>query len=169
MLETQSTLFEEIRKLLGALRCMGDGRYACLVEPGGLLLEDAAEPGDEAEVLRRLVESRIPRLFALPKALEGDGPSDDLFEGWDADEFFLAFINGKVGVVVACPDAAALEAEAERPLKALADRLFRVNAAWRVDERGRGLFLGRARLDTVVIGGAGAGGALESSDAEPER
>jgi hypothetical protein len=165
MLETQQTLFDEIQGLLGALRCMGGGRYACLVEPGGLLLEDAAEPEEDAWVLRRFVEQRIPRLFDIPKALEGDGPAEDLFEDWDADEFFLAFINGKVGVLVACPDAAALEAEAQRPLKALADRLFRVNAAWRVDERGNGLLFGRARLDMVVIGRAEADG--PRAEAEP--
>jgi hypothetical protein len=27
-----------------------------------------------------------------------------------------------------------------------------MNPAWRLDARGRGLFFGRARLDTVVIG-----------------
>ena len=43
-------------------------------------------------------------------------------------------------------------------MKALADRLFRVNAAWRVDERGNGLLFGRARLDMVVIGRAEADG-----------
>lgn len=166
MLETQSSLFEEIRKLLGALRSIGEGRYACLIEPGGLLLEDASEPSEEAWVLRRFVEQRIPRLFEIPKTLEAEGPADDLFEDWDEDEFFLAFINGKVGVLVACPDAAALETEAPRALKALADRLFRVNAAWRVDERGKGLLFGRARLDMVVIGRARS--STESGTQEPD-
>jgi len=168
MLETQHTLFDEIQRLLGALRCIGNGRYACLVEPGGLLLEDAAEPGEDAWVLRRFVEQRIPRLFEIPKALESDGPADDLFEDWDSDEFFLAFINGKVGVLVACPNAAALEAEAQRPLRALADRLFRVNAAWRVDDRGHGLLLGRARLDMVVIGRAEPQASGAASEPSPD-
>jgi hypothetical protein len=154
MLETQTTLFEEIRKLLGALRSIGEGRYACLIEPGGLLLEDSAAADEDTWVIRRFVEQRISKLFEIPKSLELTGPTEDLFEDWAEDEFFLAFINGKVGILVACPNAAALEVEAPRALKALADRLFRVNAAWRLDDRGRGLLLGRPRLDMVVIGKA---------------
>jgi hypothetical protein len=60
-------------------------------------------------------------------------------------------LNGRVGVLVACADAARLEAEAGRLLKTLADRLLRLNGSWRLDERGRGLFFGSPRLDTVVI------------------
>jgi len=36
-------------------------------------------------------------------------------------------------------------------LTVLADRLRRLNAAWRLDERGRGLFFGSPRLYAVVI------------------
>jgi hypothetical protein len=77
---------------------------------------------------------------------------DDLFADWAAEEFFLAFLNGRVGVLVACPDAQGLQDRSGRLLKALADRLLRMNPAWRVDEKGRGLFFGSPRLDTVVIG-----------------
>jgi hypothetical protein len=60
-------------------------------------------------------------------------------------------VNGKVGVLVACTDAARLETDAQRLLHALFDRLLRLDPAWRVDEKGRGLFFGSPRLDTVVI------------------
>jgi len=76
----------------------------------------------------------------------------DLFEDLEGDGFFLAFLNGRVGVLVACPDAQRLEDESGRLLEVLADRLLRLNPAWRLDERGRGLFVGAPRLDTVVIG-----------------
>ena len=60
-------------------------------------------------------------------------------------------MNGRVAVVVACPDPEALEKEAGRLLKVLVDRMIRYNAAWRADEKGRGLFFSRPRLDTVVV------------------
>jgi hypothetical protein len=42
-----------------------------------------------------------------------------------------------------------------RPLEVLADRLFRLDSSYRLDEQGRGLFFGSARLDMVVIGRQG--------------
>jgi hypothetical protein len=75
----------------------------------------------------------------------------DLFEAWTEDEFFLAFLNGRVGLLVACPDAKRLEGESGKLIAVMADRLLRFNPAWRVDERGRGLFFGSPRLDTIVI------------------
>jgi hypothetical protein len=79
---------------------------------------------------------------------------EDAFEGWDEDEFFLAFINGRAVVVVACPHAEPLREQARRPLKALADRLFRYDARFRLDRRGRGFFFGGGTLDLVVVGRA---------------
>ena len=61
-------------------------------------------------------------------------------------------MNAKVGVLVACPDARQVQAESGKLLSVLVDRLLRLNSAWRLDEKGRGLFAGRPRLDTVVIG-----------------
>jgi len=85
----------------------------------------------------------------------------DLFEAWE-DEFFLVFLNGRVGLLVACPDAKRLEVGSGKLLEVMVDRLLRFNPAWRLDERGRGLFFGSPRLDTVVIerpSGTGHGGA----------
>ncbi len=53
----------------------------------------------------------------------------DPFAEWTSDEFLLAVVNGKVGVLVACADAARLEADAERLLRALFDRLLRLEPA----------------------------------------
>ena len=45
-----------------------------------------------------------------------------------------------------------LSAQGEKLLHALVDRLLRYNSAWRLDEKGRGLFFGSPRLDVVVVG-----------------
>jgi hypothetical protein len=153
MFESQETLRAQIETILDGIRGMAHGRYACILEPKGLVFETAeAEPASEW-ALRRFLEQRAEALFRIPPAMASGAPLDDLFAEWEEDEFFLAFINGRVVIVIACPDAAPLEEQAKRPLKALADRLFRWNAAWRLDERGRGFFLGRAKLDLVVVGG----------------
>ena len=54
-------------------------------------------------------------------------------------------------MVVACPDPATLEKESGRIIKVLVDRAVRYNSAWRADERGRGLFFSRPRVDTIVV------------------
>ena len=90
-------------------------------------------------------------LLHVPAALHDGEEMGDLFSDWTEDEFLLAVVNGKVGVLVACADAARLEADSGRLLQALVDRLLRLDPAWRVDAKGRGLFFGAPRLDTVVI------------------
>jgi len=152
MFESRERLTEEVKGLLDAFRALGEGRYACILEPKGLLFE-SAEPEDDGEwMLRRFLEQRTGALFRIPAALASGEEMEDLFADWEGDAFFLAFINLRVALVVACPDPEPLKAQAERPLRALADRLFRLNPAWRLDEKGRGLFMGRARLDMVVVG-----------------
>jgi hypothetical protein len=149
MFESKARLQQDALQLVRALRELGEGRYAALFDPKGVLLESPEDPS-----LRRLVEARAEALFRLPAALRGQEEMGDVFEDWGDDEFFLAFLNGRVGVLVACPDAKRLEDESGKVLKILADRLLRLNPAWRLDERGRGLFFGSPRLDTVVIGRA---------------
>jgi hypothetical protein len=157
--ESRDRLQEDVLRLVGALRGLGEGRYAVLFDAKGVLLES---PDDDARgaALRRLVESSPAALFRLPVALHGEAGAEgsemaDLFEAFEDDEFFLAVLNGRVGVLVACPDAKRLEGESGPLLKTLADRLLRYNPAWRLDERGRGLFFGNPRLDTVVVGRPG--------------
>jgi hypothetical protein len=164
MFESKDGLQEDVRRLLEALRELGLGRYAALFDAKGVLLQspDEVQPtqagmpfgGD----LRRLVQARAEALLGLPATLRnpdatGDAgvPPPDIFDAWTEDEFFLAFLNGRVGLLVACPDAKRLESESGKLLGVMADRLLRFNPAWRVDERGRGLFFGSPRLDTVVI------------------
>ena len=146
MFESQARLQEDAQRLVEALRELGEGRYAVLFDPKGVLLEATPDAA-----LRGLVRDRAAALFELPAALRGEEELGDLFEAWPDDEFFLAFLNGRVGVLVACPDAKRLEDESGKLLKTLADRLLRLNPAWRLDEKGRGLFFGSPRLDTVVI------------------
>jgi hypothetical protein len=87
--------------------------------------------------------------------MAGDGPADDVFEDWEQDDFFIAILNRKAAVVVACPDAETLREPAGPLLKILADRLFRYAPALRLDGRGHGYFFGRAQLDVVVVVRAG--------------
>jgi hypothetical protein len=154
MFESRARLAEEIRGLLDALREAGHGRFVCLLDRKAVLFEGAAEdsPG---WALRRFLEDRREALFTLPAAMAGEGPDTDLFEDWADDEFFLAFLNGKVAVVVACPDAEALRQPAQRLLKAISDRLFRYEPTYRLDAQGKGFFGGRAQLDVVVVARAG--------------
>lgn len=152
MFESKSKLQEDARALLEALRDLGEGYYAALFDPKGVLLESPDDTSGGEWVVRKLVQSKAEDLFRLPAALQGTGEMADLFEDFQDHEFFLAFLNGRVGVLVACPDAKALEDASGKLLKVLADRLLRYNPAWRLDEKGRGLFFGSPRLDTVVIG-----------------
>jgi hypothetical protein len=152
--ESRQRLQGEIVRLLDVLRELGGGRYAGLIEPGGLLFESEPEGAEQGWMLRQFLKEKAAALFSLPAAMDAGGPAEDVFADWSEDEFLLAFINRRVAVVVACPDAEAMREQALRPLKALADRLLRYNQAWRIGPDGRsGLFMGRAQLDLVVVGG----------------
>ena len=152
MFESQARLAEDIRRLLGSLRSLGEGRYACLFEPNGILFEDADPEDPPPWPIRRFLEQRAKALFAIPAAvLSGAEVEEDIFEEWEDDGFLLVFVNGRVVVVVACPDPASLEKESGRLVKVLVDRAVRYNTAWRADERGRGLFFSRPRVDTIVV------------------
>ena len=63
----------------------------------------------------------------------------------------LAFLNGRVALLVACDEAEAAREQAERLFTTLADRLLRLEPSWRVDAKGRGLFFGRPRVDWIVV------------------
>jgi len=155
MFDSPERLRQDIAAMLDALRALGAGRYACIVEPKGIAFESPPEIEDrESAALRGLVEQRRQALFGLPASLEAGSELEDVFEGWEHDELLLAFINGRVAVVIACREAEALKEAARRPLAALADRLFRFNPSWRIDPRGGGFFFGRARLDLIVVGHA---------------
>ena len=152
MFESTARLREDVHRLLATLRELAEGPYAALFDSKGVLLESPDDAGEGGWRLRRLVQNRAEALFHVPAALHGGEEMSDLFEDLEGDEFFLAFLNGRVGILVACPDAKRLEEASGKLLKVLADRLLRLNPAWRLDERGRGLFFGSPRLDTVVIG-----------------
>ncbi len=152
MFESPSKLAEEISDLLLVVREVAGGRYACLVEPEKTLFENPSEGGHDLAALQAFLEDRRSALFSLPSAMASEEPMEDVFAGWDRDEFFLAFLNGRVALVVACPEAARAQEQTERPLRALADRLLRYNPTYRMDGKGRGFFFGSPRLDLVVVG-----------------
>jgi hypothetical protein len=149
--ETREKLAGEIRDAVASLRALAGGRYACVLEPKQVLFEDEDDERPAAWGLRPFLERHAADLFGIPGTLRTDTPADDVFAEWEDEAFFLAFVNGRVGIVVVCPDPGALQAQAGPLLGALVDRLIRYNPAWRADERGRGLFFSRPRLDTVVI------------------
>ena len=153
MFESRKRLLDEIGRLLDVLRELGHGRYACLLEPSGIVLEREDENAEQGWMLRQFLKEKAAALFTVPEAMDSGGPAEDVFADWSQDEFFLAFVNRRVAVVVACPAAETLRESAMRPLKALADRLLRYNQAWRLGPYGRGgFFMGRAQLDVVVVG-----------------
>jgi len=152
--EPSRRLSAEVVELLDAVRGLAGGRYACVVEPKGIVFESPEPEAREAWALRRFLEEKCKALFAIPDALAAGTAMEDVFEDWQEDEFFLAFINGRVALVVACPAAESLRAQAFPLLKVLADRLFRYNESYRLDPQGRGFFFGRPKLDIVVVGGA---------------
>jgi hypothetical protein len=148
--ESRAALRDDARRLLDSLRQLGEGRYAALFDRKEILLESPADEG-ESWPFRRLVQSGAEALFRLPAALQGGEEMADAFEDMEGDAFFLAFVNGRVGILVACPDPHRLQEESGKLLKVLADRLLRLEPSWRLDERGRGLFFGSPRLDTIVV------------------
>jgi hypothetical protein len=152
MFDSRARLVEQIGDLLEAIRVRSGGRYACLLEPGRVVFERAAPEWREAWMLRGLVDQHKQALFSIPNSMASGEPMEDVFAGWDEDEFLLAVINGRVALVVACPEAEAARSGALPILRALADRLLRYDESYRMDTRGQGFFLGRPKLDLVVIG-----------------
>jgi hypothetical protein len=153
MFESRGRLHEEVQGLVDAVRTLGEGRYAALFDKKGLLLETPPDGREGEWALRDFVQKHAEALFRIPATLQdADRAMDDVFADWTEDEFFLAFVNGRVGLLVACPDAKRVEDESPELLRALVDRLLRLNPGWRTDEKGRGIFFGRPRLDTVAIG-----------------
>jgi hypothetical protein len=156
--ESTERLAEDIRDLLDSVRALAQGRYAVLFDLKAILFESTEPDTTGHWVLRRFLEQRLAALFEIPIGLASGGEMEDVFAEWSApageeeDEFYLAFVNGRVGLLVACPDAESTKARVDEPLRALADRLLRYNSAWRLDEKGRGLFFGQPRLDVVVVG-----------------
>jgi len=151
MFDSPERLARDIGELLSLIRGLAEGRYACLTEPGGLVFEDPPSEESGNGGLRRFIDARTADLFKIPPALAAGEPLEDIFDGWDTDDFVLAFLNGRVVLVVACPDGESLRARIDDPLRALADRLLRWKATYRLDPHGRGLFFSTPKLDVVVV------------------
>ena len=137
--------------MLGALRELAESRFAAVFDATAVVAESPAETAEGQWALRRLLQSKAEELLHLPRALQSGEEVADLFADYGDEEFLLAVVNGKLGVLVACADATKLKDDSERLLPALFDRLLRLDDRYRLDEKGRGLFWGSPRLDTVVI------------------
>lgn len=151
MFESRDKLQRDVGELVEALRGLGGGRYAAVFDAKQVVSESPAEANGDDAPLRRLVRRSGGPLLRVPAALRSGEEMGDLFSDFPGDEFLLAVVNGRVGILVACADAVRLEAESARLLRALVDRLLRLESGWRLDEQGRGLFFGSPRFDTVVI------------------
>lgn len=150
MFESTERLGQDITSLLTAICDAAEARYACVFEPGAILFESGPQESAPAWAVRRFLEPRLGKLFTLPASMAGEGPQDDLFEGWEEDDFVLAFLNGRVGLAVAAPNAEDVRPRIDKLFTVLADRLLRFKASYRVDAEGRGLFFGSPRVDWVV-------------------
>lgn len=150
--EAKDKLEENILDLMAAILDLGGGRYACLLERSGIVLEMPEPEDGPTEALRRVIEAQAVPILGLARALADGGEMEDAFSGWTDDEFLVAVLNERVALVVACPDAEGLKAKVDPPLKVLVDRLLRWKAAYRLDPHGRGLFVTRPRLDLIVVG-----------------
>jgi hypothetical protein len=153
MFESKGRLQDDIATLLEAIRASAGGRYACVMEPERILFESPEPEGNEITTLRRLLDVGARAIFALPAAMaaEGEGPASDPFEGWGHDDLLLVFLNGRVVLVLACPHAEAAREAIDKPLQVLVDRLLRYNPAYRLSREGKGLLVGRPRLDFVTV------------------
>jgi hypothetical protein len=151
MFESETRLRQDVVDILDSFRGLGEGAFAAVFDARAIVAESAAEDAESAPALRRLLAGEAASLLRLPGALQRGDETSDLFASFEKDEFLLAVVNGKVGLLVACADAERLEQESARLVRALVDRLLRLDPAWRYDEKGRGIFFGSPRLDTVVI------------------
>jgi len=138
MLESEAKLRRDVAEMLESLRELGAGRYAAVFDAKAVVAESPEQTSEGEWAIRRLLQTQAGPLLRLPAALHGGDEMSDLFSDWTADEFLLAVVNGRVGVLVACADAARLEADSAPLLRALVDRLLRLDAAWRIDEKARG-------------------------------
>ena len=150
--ESKPALRAGVLEAVEAIRRLGEGRYACVLDSGGIVLESPEPPDGRAFALRQIIEERRAAILAIPQALADDAATEDAFAEWHEDEFLLAFLNQRVALVVACPDAEALKESAAPLWPVWADRLLRYDERYRVDSKGRGLLFGSPRLDLVVIG-----------------
>ena len=155
--ESRAALRRGLLEAVDAIRTLGEGRYACVLDAGAIVLE-SPEPGDgRSFALRQLIEDRRAAILSIPQTLADDTPMEDVFSDWHEDEFLLAFLNQRVALVVACPDAEALKENGTELWPVWADRVLRFDERYRIDPKGRGLLFGSPRLDLVVIGGVQGG------------
>jgi hypothetical protein len=155
--ESRSALRQGLLEAVDAIRTLGDGRYACVLDAGAIVLESPEPEDGRSFALRQLIEERRAAILSIPQTLADDRPLEDVFAEWHEDEFLLAFLNQRVALVVACPDAEALKEGASALWPVWADRVLRLDERYRIDPKGRGFLFGSPRLDLVVISGIHGG------------
>jgi hypothetical protein len=149
MFDSEEQLAHQIAGTLSKLREAAGGKEACVFERKGLLFESTAD--GEGGTLWPFLQGRREAVFSIPEGLAGEGPKEDLFEGWEGQGLLLAFINGRVALALTCQDVEVAEESILPGVRALADFLLRFEASYRLDEKGGGLFFGSPRLDLVLV------------------
>ena len=139
--------------MLDALRELGAGRYAAVFDAKAVRRPRAPTRRAKASGRCAACCSRTrKRVLRLPGALHAGDEMGDPFAELDERRVPLSPREREGGR----RSSPARTRRGSRPtprrlLHALVDRLLRLDPAWRVDEKGRGLFFGSPRLDTVVI------------------
>lgn len=144
---------ESLIEVVDAVRRLGEGRYACVLDAGGVVVEAPLPDDGHLVALRRLLEESRGALLTISRLAAGES-AEDPFGEWHHDEFLVAVVNERAALVVVCPDSEALKEGSDELLRVWVDRVFRFDERYRFDPRGRGLFLGRPRLDIVAVGKA---------------
>ena len=87
--------------MVEAIRRLGEGRYACVLDAGGIVVESPEPPDGRAFALRQLIDDRRAAILAIPRTLAEDTATEDAFADWHEDQFLLAFLNQRVALIVA--------------------------------------------------------------------
>jgi hypothetical protein len=151
MFPSTDRLSDDIRSCLDLFLTLGQGSYACVLDAQGIRFETPQASIGGAAGLREIIRERRAAILAIGGRLASDEPMEDVFAGWEEDDLFVAVINSRVALIVVGPEPERLRDQGRKPLKALADRLLRLEPSYGIDTRGRGFFVGRPKLDLIVI------------------
>jgi hypothetical protein len=77
--EAKDRLEENLLVLMAAILDLGNGRYACLVERSGIVLETPEPDEGPLQALRRVIDARAGSIVGLGAALAAGGDMEDAF------------------------------------------------------------------------------------------
>ena len=119
MFESPARLRRDVSEMLDSLRVLGAGRYAAVFDAMAVVAESPTGTNESEWGLRRLLQDHGRAVLQLPATLHGGEEMGDLFSDWTEDEFLLAVVNGKLGVLCSPNDLSYLLEGVERQLARL--------------------------------------------------